>query len=59
MLETHQRTINSGRSTFNGWDHDQEIVGMCQPFLAKISVTELDAERFEEAQAPKHMKSRS
>jgi hypothetical protein len=47
---------NLGRSTFNGRDHDQEIVGTCQPFPAKFSVTELNAEGFEEGQAPRQMK---
>ena len=46
----------AGCSTFNGQDHDREIVGTCQPFPAKISVTELTTEGFEEAQAPKQMK---
>ena len=46
---------STGRSTFNGRDHDREIVGTCQPFPAKISVTEQNAEGFEEGQAPKQI----
>ena len=36
-----------GRSTFNGRDHEREIVGTCQPFPANISVTEHDSKGFE------------
>jgi hypothetical protein len=49
------RPKSTGCSTFNGWDHDREIVGMCQPFPAKFSETKQKAEGFEVGQAPKQI----